>query len=136
MPDDVDVTNGPLHVPHDPDATLASPELPPDATPAANSPTAKLPAAKTPSVIGRYRILRLLGEGGMGAVYEAEQGLPRRRVALKVIKAAWVETGDTIHRTERLGMLGSEHAATDTLATEVQLVLVYQSEHKYAQAEN
>jgi tetratricopeptide (TPR) repeat protein/predicted Ser/Thr protein kinase len=42
-----------------------------------------------PLTIGHYRILRLLGEGGMGAVYEAEQEQPRRRVALKVIKAAW-----------------------------------------------
>jgi tetratricopeptide (TPR) repeat protein/predicted Ser/Thr protein kinase len=90
MPDDADMTNGPSHVRHDPDVTLSSPELPPDAIPAANPPTAKPPAPQTPSVIGRYRILRLLGEGGMGAVYEAEQDHPRRRVALKVIKAAWV----------------------------------------------
>src|SRR5262245_34269178 len=38
-------------------------------------------------VIGGYTILRLIGEGGMGAVYEAEQRHPRRRVALKIIKA-------------------------------------------------
>ncbi len=47
-------------------------------------------AASSPSVpttIGRYRLLRLIGEGGMGAVYEAEQDHPRRTVAIKVIKS-------------------------------------------------
>jgi hypothetical protein len=40
-----------------------------------------------PESIGPYRILRVLGEGGMGMVYLAEQREPvRRRVALKVIK--------------------------------------------------
>jgi non-specific serine/threonine protein kinase/serine/threonine-protein kinase len=38
--------------------------------------------------IGPYRILQLLGEGGMGAVYEAEESGPvRRRVAVKVVHA-------------------------------------------------
>jgi WD40 repeat protein/predicted Ser/Thr protein kinase len=37
--------------------------------------------------IGHYRILRELGTGGMGTVYEAEQDNPRRAVALKVIRA-------------------------------------------------
>ena len=37
--------------------------------------------------LGTYRILRTVGEGGMGVVYEAEQEHPRRIVALKVIKA-------------------------------------------------
>ena len=39
-----------------------------------------------PSEIGRYKILGVIGTGGMGAVYEAMQEAPRRRVALKVIK--------------------------------------------------
>ncbi|HEY6448372.1 MAG TPA: serine/threonine-protein kinase [Acidobacteriaceae bacterium] len=42
-----------------------------------------------PSTIGRYRILRLLGEGGMGSVFEAEQDFPQRTVALKVIRAGY-----------------------------------------------
>ncbi|MFC1572212.1 tetratricopeptide repeat protein [Candidatus Eisenbacteria bacterium] len=44
-----------------------------------------LATSEIPERIGNYRILRLLGEGGMGVVYEAEQQDPRRRVALKVI---------------------------------------------------
>ncbi|HKI20778.1 MAG TPA: serine/threonine-protein kinase, partial [Isosphaeraceae bacterium] len=43
-----------------------------------------------PSHIGRYRILRRHGEGGMGTVYEAEQENPRRTVAVKVIRSDFV----------------------------------------------
>ena len=35
---------------------------------------------------GEYTILRVIGEGGMGTVYEAEQTHPRRRVAIKAIR--------------------------------------------------
>lgn len=39
-----------------------------------------------PKQIGQYRILRRIGEGGMGMVYEARQQSPRRTVAIKVLR--------------------------------------------------
>src|SRR5687767_4507495 len=36
--------------------------------------------------IGGFRLVRLVGSGGMGSVYEAIQDNPRRTVALKVLR--------------------------------------------------
>jgi serine/threonine protein kinase/WD40 repeat protein len=44
------------------------------------------PDQAMPVLTGQYRILRVIGEGGMGIVYEAEQSFPKRRVALKSIR--------------------------------------------------
>ncbi|MFC1851977.1 tetratricopeptide repeat protein [candidate division CSSED10-310 bacterium] len=49
--------------------------------------------------IGEYIIVRLLGQGGMGVVYEAEQRLTGKRVALKTV---------TLPRKELLGSLRRE----------------------------
>ena len=58
----------------------------PDASPTvAHDPSTPVEGAG--SVIGPYKLLEEIGEGGMGVVYMAEQMQPiRRRVALKVIK--------------------------------------------------
>ena len=39
-----------------------------------------------PKEISGYKIIRVLGEGGMGITYEAVQKSPKRRVALKIIR--------------------------------------------------
>ncbi len=39
-----------------------------------------------PRMLGPYRLLRVLGKGGMGVVFEAEQTQPRRNVAVKILR--------------------------------------------------
>jgi serine/threonine protein kinase len=58
------------------------------------------PAGATGSFIGPYKLLQKLGEGGMGAVWVAEQSEPvKRRVALKVIKAG-MDSAQVLRRFE------------------------------------
>jgi serine/threonine-protein kinase len=42
--------------------------------------------------IGEYEVRRMVGEGGMGKVYEAEERLSKRRVALKVLRPELTKT--------------------------------------------
>jgi WD40 repeat protein/predicted Ser/Thr protein kinase len=79
----------------------------------ANEPAVTLspghPVTGPPSRVGHYRITRLLGEGGMGAVYEAEQDSPRRTVALKIIRPG-LATPTLVRRfTHEAQILGRLH---------------------------
>ena len=52
-----------------------------------------------PSEIGPFRVIKLLGEGGMGAVYLAEQDEPvHRQLAVKVIRGAKFTSPDALGR--------------------------------------
>lgn len=61
-----------------------------------------------PARVGRYAVLREIGKGGMGVVYEAAQEFPSRRVALKVVRSS-VETPVLMrrfaHEAEALALL-------------------------------
>jgi tetratricopeptide (TPR) repeat protein len=48
------------------------------------------PGAGHPARIGPFRIIALIGHGGMGMVYEAEQERPSRLVALKIVRPGMV----------------------------------------------
>src|SRR6476620_7860474 len=60
-----------------------------------------LPLTEGPgSVIGKYKLLRKIGEGGMGVVYMAEQREPVvRKVALKIVKLG-MDTKQVVGRFE------------------------------------
>ena len=64
---------------------------------------------------GKYRIVRLLAQGGMGVVYEAQHTVVRRRFAVKFLRRDLAERRDILTRFQReaeaAGALESENVA-------------------------
>jgi len=84
------------------DATIGDPDRP---LPASG------PGLDKDSVIGHYRIQRLIGAGGMGEVWEAEQEEPvQRKVAIKLIRAG-LDSRQFVARfeTERQALAVMDH---------------------------
>ena len=57
--------------------------------------------AEGTTVADRYRVIRVLGEGGMGVVYAAEHMLMRKEVALKVLHGEMCTMPEIVARFER-----------------------------------
>ena len=89
--------------------------------------------AAAPRRIGDYLVRRLLGEGGMGRVYEAEERLSKRRVALKVLRSelARSEAGrrQFVQEMGILASLDDPHIVRCLHCTEVDGELVMALEH-------
>jgi serine/threonine-protein kinase len=56
---------------------------------------------------GRYRLMRLLGEGGIGAVYQGEHILMRKPVAVKILKREAAAERDVVMRFVREAQVSS-----------------------------
>ena len=72
--------------------------------------------ARVGELVGaKYRIVRLLAQGGMGVVYEAQHTVVRRRFAVKFMRRDLAERRDILTRFQReaeaAGALESEHVA-------------------------
>lgn len=65
------------------------------------------------TVQDRYRVVRKLGEGGMGRVYEAEHLLVKRRVAVKCLHGQYASRPDVLQRflreAQAASTIGNEH---------------------------
>jgi eukaryotic-like serine/threonine-protein kinase len=77
------------------------------------APTSELNESFSGGIIGPYHLLQLIGEGGMGQVWLAEQKQPvRRRVAVKLIKLG-MDTREVVARfeSERQALALMDHPA-------------------------
>ncbi len=59
--------------------------------------------------LGHYEVLEVIGQGGMGTVYEAEQDSPRRTVALKVVRPGFASPAIVKRFTHEAQILGRLH---------------------------
>jgi len=59
------------------------------------------------TVAGRYQIIRRIGEGGMGAVYEARHAIIGKRVAVKVLLEKFLTKSDFVARLLQEARLAS-----------------------------
>jgi hypothetical protein len=96
-PDPADAPTA-THLPADPD------EAPTGRRPRKSEPT------RPPAEIGGYRLVRCLGVGGMGAVYEAESADGDSRVAVKLLGGKLADDPQAVERFKLEGRVASQIA--------------------------
>ncbi|MCH7799745.1 MAG: protein kinase, partial [Planctomycetes bacterium] len=87
------------------------------ATRTADTTVAAAPHEQAGTMIGRYKLLQIIGEGGFGVVWMAEQKTPvKRRVALKIIKLG-MDTKQVVARfeAERQALAMMDHPNISTV---------------------
>src|SRR5262249_25101618 len=74
--------------------------------------TTDLPAPALPKQIGRYRVIKVLGRGGMGVVYLAHDPELKRLVAVKMLRGAEFASAQELSRfrTEAQAVARLRHA--------------------------
>lgn len=77
---------------------------------------AKLESRNLPERIGDFRILRKIGSGGMGTVYEAEQVSLQRPVALKVLPSHLSFSDEAVSKFHREAEAGGRQSHPDIVA--------------------
>jgi urea transport system substrate-binding protein len=95
-------------------------EMPPE--PGVNEPEEELVSTAgvrpAPGVqLGRYRIGRRIGSGGMGVVFEAEDSLLKRRVAIKFLRPSMARSHQTLERFMREAQAASQIDHPNAVAT-------------------
>ncbi|MDB5352946.1 MAG: prkC 16 [Planctomycetota bacterium] len=77
----------------------------------AHTPTSRdgngVPSVSAPEQIAGYRLIRPLGQGGMGTVYEAEEADFGRKVAIKLLSAEITASPEALERFRQEGRLAS-----------------------------
>jgi hypothetical protein len=98
----------PAAVMPDPAETVDAPTQSFSADPTPEAGEERPPVERTPAELGGYRLLRVLGAGGMGTVYEAESLATGHRAALKVLSGRLAANPASVERFRQEGRVASQ----------------------------
>jgi hypothetical protein len=107
-----DASNQGAYAPCSPEQGVDTPRSPQATPPTALLATVPYAAPRPgsgdhPESIGGYRLLDILGGGGMGTVFKAEEKATGRQVAVKLIRPDFADSTDAVERFRREGRLAS-----------------------------